>query len=87
VIDIFGDGSFLGIHTPGHSKSHLSYLLMTKDGPKLLTGDASHTKYGFVNNIEPGWVHDQPAAEFSLAQLVEFHRMYPTIEVIYGHQR
>ncbi|MFH4967470.1 MBL fold metallo-hydrolase [Gaetbulibacter sp. M240] len=87
VVDIFGDGSFLGIHTPGHSKSHLSYLLMTSEGPKLLTGDVSHTKYGFVNNIEPGWLHDQESAERSLAQLVEFHSMFPTIEVIYGHQR
>ncbi|MEH0158432.1 MBL fold metallo-hydrolase [Limibacter armeniacum] len=87
VIDIFGDGSILGVHTPGHSTSHLSYLLMTSDGPKLLTGDASHTRYGFINNIEPGWVDDQLSAENSLAQLVEFHEMFPNVEVIYGHQR
>lgn len=87
VIDIFGDGSILGIHTPGHSKSHFSYLLMTVDGPKLLTGDASHTKYGFLNQIEPGWVEDQAKAAHSLEQLVEFHERYPKIEVIYGHER
>jgi len=53
VIDIFGDGSFLAIPTSGHSASHLSYILMTNEGAILLTGDASHTKYGFQNNIEP----------------------------------
>lgn len=87
VIDIFGDGSLLGIHTPGHSKGHLSYLLMTLNGPVLLTGDASHTRYGFTHRIEPGWVHDQAAAEKSLAQLVEFHMLFPVLEVIYGHQQ
>lgn len=86
VIDIFGDGSFLGIHTPGHSSSHLSYLLMTNEGPILLTGDASHTKYGFMNQIEPGWVDDKELAENSLRQLINFHEEYPKIRVIYGHE-
>ena len=87
IVDIFGDGSILGIHTPGHSKGHLSYLLITNEGPKLLTGDASHTKFGFRNNIEPGWVDDQLSAESSLSQLIKFHEMFPDIEVIYGHEK
>ena len=87
VLDIFGDGSFLGIHTPGHSNSHLSYLLMTTDGPILLTGDASHTKYGFINGIEPGWVDNQEAAEKSLKQLKEFHQLFPEVTLVYGHER
>lgn len=87
VIDIFGDGSFLGIHTPGHSNSHLSYLLMTSEGPILLTGDVSHTKYGFEHKIEPGWVDDKKLAENSLSQLVKFYEIYPEISVIYGHEK
>ncbi|MTI30823.1 MBL fold metallo-hydrolase [Xanthovirga aplysinae] len=87
ILDIFGDGSFLAIHTPGHSSSHLSYLLMTSEGPVLMTGDASHTKYGFTKNIEPGWVDHQETAEKSLSQLIGFSEMYPWIEIIYGHQR
>ncbi len=87
VIDIFGDGSFLGIHTPGHSSSHLSYLLMTEEGPILLTGDVSHTKYGFVNNIEPGWVDDRKLAVQSLSQLVKFYALYPELRVIFGHEQ
>ena len=87
VIDIFGDGSFLAVATPGHSASHLSYILMTNEGPILLTGDASHTKYGFQNNIEPGWVDNKELAEHSLRQLVKFHETYPTVKIIYGHER
>ena len=87
VIDIFGDGSFLGIHTPGHSSSHLSYLLITNGDPILLTGDASHTKYGFTNNIEPGWVENQELAEHSLSQLIQFHNLYPQLDIIYGHEK
>jgi glyoxylase-like metal-dependent hydrolase (beta-lactamase superfamily II) len=87
LMDIFGDGSLLGIHTPGHSNGHLSYLLMSSEGPILLTGDASHTKYGFENSIEPGWVEDRSAAENSLSQLVKFHRMFPKVDIIYGHEQ
>ena len=87
VMDFFGDGSLLGIHTPGHSKGHLSYLLMSQEGPILLTGDASHTKYGFENSIEPGWVDYRKAAENSLDQLIRFHQMFPNVKIIYGHEQ
>ncbi len=87
VIDIFGDGSLIAINTPGHSLGHLSYVLITTEGPILLTGDASHTKYGFENKIEPGWVENTEAAENSLLQLTTFHEMYPQVRVIYGHDK
>jgi glyoxylase-like metal-dependent hydrolase (beta-lactamase superfamily II) len=87
VIDIFGDGSFFGIHTPGHSKGHLSYLLHMNTEPILLTGDASHTKYGFTHNVEPGWTDDIEAAENSLQQLTTFKKMYPRTKIIYGHDQ
>ncbi len=86
AIDVFGDGSFFAIHTPGHSNSHLSYLLHTSDEIFLLTGDASHTKFGFENNIEPGWTVDQDQAERSLMQLRRLKELHPSIKVIYGHQ-
>ena len=86
VIDIFGDQSFFAISTPGHSSSHTSYVLNTSNETILLTGDASHTKYGFENNIEPGWVDDQEKAEKSLEQLRVFQQLMPSIRVIYGHQ-
>ncbi|MCB0643100.1 MAG: MBL fold metallo-hydrolase, partial [Phaeodactylibacter sp.] len=87
VLDIFGDGSFFAIYTPGHSKSHLSYLLITDEGPILLTGDASHTRYGFEKGIEPGWVQDAEKAQHSLQQLRTFAQTYPNIRVFFGHQQ
>jgi len=86
VLDIFGDGSFLGIDTPGHSSGHISYLLFTSDGPLLLTGDVSHTKYGFEHSIEPGWVDNRAEAVKSLNQLIQLSKIFSEIQVIYGHE-
>ncbi|MCB1321028.1 MAG: MBL fold metallo-hydrolase [Leptospiraceae bacterium] len=86
-VDIFGDGTFWAIATPGHSSGHLSYLLMTDDGPVLLTGDASHTGIGFERGIEPGWVWNRDLARSSLRQLRAFKRKFPNVSVIYGHER
>ena len=87
VLDVFGDQSLLAVATPGHSQGHTSYLLMTTKGAVLLTGDASHTKYGFEHNIAPGWVDDRPQAQNSLAQLRAFKKNHPEVKVIYGHER
>ena len=87
AMDVFGDLSFWAIHTPGHSASHLSYLLFSTDGPILLTGDASHTRYGFEQGIEPGWASERNQAVSSLEQLRELKRQYPQIRVIYGHEQ
>ncbi len=86
VIDVFGDQSFWAISTPGHSDSNLSYLLMTEQGPVLMSGDASHTRYGFEQAIAPGWVDDLEAASRSLAQLAEFANLYSRTRVIFGHE-
>ncbi|MFC2176441.1 MBL fold metallo-hydrolase [Bacteroidota bacterium] len=87
VIDLFNDRSLLAIHTPGHSAGHTSYILNTTAGAILLTGDASHTAYGFKNNIEPGWTDNQQAAEESLRQLKTFIEMFPKTTLVYGHEK
>ena len=86
-LDVFGDGSLWAIQTSGHSPRHLSYLLMTSEGPVLLTGDASHTREGFEQGIEPGWVSDRDEAKNSLEKLKAFSNKYPNVRVIFGHQR
>jgi hypothetical protein len=45
LIDIFWDGTLIGINTPWHSSRHKSYLLITDKGHILLTGDTSQIKY------------------------------------------
>ncbi len=87
AVDVFGDGSFWAVSTPGHSNAHLSYVIMAPRGPILLTGDASHTRLGFEHNIEPGWVNDRGETRRSFEQLKAFAEEFPEVEVIFGHER
>lgn len=85
VYDIFGDGTLWAIHTPGHSAGHISFLVNTIEGPKLLTGDASHTGYGFQKNIAPGKTQDKAQSEKSLQALRGLAARHKNLQVIFGH--
>lgn len=85
-IDVFGDASLWAIFTPGHTRGHVSYLVNSDQGPVLLTGDASHTRWGFEHDVPPGWSVDDKMAKSSLDQLIAFKQKYPQITVIYGHE-
>jgi len=41
--DIFGDGSVVALHLPGHTPDHLALLVKLESGPVLLTGDLYHS--------------------------------------------
>ena len=87
VVDVFGDGSFWAIHVPGHTAGSTAYLARTPGGPVLLTGDASHTVWGWQNGVEPGWFSaDKKRSAESLARLEAFVGKHPAIEVRLGHQ-
>ena len=86
VLDLLGDGSLYAICTPGHSRAHLSFLARTRAGPVLLTGDASHTRRGFDQGVEPGWAEDHDLARESLNRLRAFAQRYTQVRVIYGHE-
>jgi len=86
VVDVFGDQSFFAIATPGHTHGNLSYLINSLAGWVLLTGDASHTRYGFEHNIIPGWAEDTDDARDSLKQLRAFAEQNPAVRVIAGHE-
>ena len=86
VVDIFGDQSFFAIATPGHTLGNLSYLINSTEGWVLLTGDASHTRYGFEHDIIPGWAEDGDEARESLTQLRAFAEQNPRVRVIAGHE-
>ncbi len=87
MIDIFGDGSLWAISTPGHTTGHVSYLVNATDGWVLLTGDASHTRWGFENNVIPGWSEDEVLARKSLEALKKFSLENKDVRVIFGHER
>lgn len=87
VIDVFGDGSFFAILTPGHTAGHLSFLARTPAGPVLLTGDACHTRWGWEHDVEPGsFTFDRGAERKSLLQLRALSERHPKMIVRLGHQ-
>jgi N-acyl homoserine lactone hydrolase len=87
-IDLFGDGSLWAISVPGHTDDDIAYLI---NGPRpvLLTGDASHFEWAFKTGVGPrGWNQAGTARGYqSLASLRNFARAYPSIRVVYGHER
>jgi glyoxylase-like metal-dependent hydrolase (beta-lactamase superfamily II) len=87
AVDLFGDGSVWAIHTPGHSRGHVSVLVNAASGPVLLVGDASHTRWGWEHDVAPGKVTDRSASQRSLAQLRAFVAKYPQVRVVFGHEQ
>jgi N-acyl homoserine lactone hydrolase len=86
--DIFGDGSFWAISTPGHTKGHLSYLVNGKEQVFLITGDACDLKQGFELCIGPGLgSFNIDLAQKSLEQLFIFAKNYPKIQIVCGHEK
>ena len=65
-----------------------AYLVRTTKGPVLLTGDASHTRWGWEHHVEPGtFTGDAPRGVESFQKLQAFAAAHPEIEVRLGHQR
>jgi len=87
IIDIFGDGSVWAIHAPGHTPGSTAYLVRTTTGPHLMIGDATHTRWGWENGVEPGsYSRDGPLSATSLARLKRLARDNPQLTVHPGHQ-
>ncbi len=87
-VDLLGDGSLWAIATPGHTNGHVSYLAVTRTGPVLMTGDASHTRWGFEHGVIPGTFNDGDPREAhrSLDALTSFVRAFPQVRVYVGHE-
>lgn len=87
LIDIFGDASVWAISVPGHTPGATAYLVRATDGVHLLTGDASHTAWGWRHGVEPGsFSVDQPGSAKSLQLLLQLAADHPTVQVQPGHQ-
>lgn len=87
VSDIFGDGSIWAIHVPGHSPGSTAYLVNAIDGPKLIVGDAAHTRLGWEQAMpQPVPVPARADAMNSFERLRRFADAHPDIEVFLGHQ-
>ena len=87
VNDVFGDGSFFAILTPGHTEGHVSYLARTPAGPVLMTGDVCHTRWGWNNDVEPGtFLAERDPSRESLLALKALSKRHPQMTVKLGHQ-
>ena len=88
VLDVFGDRSVFALLVPGHTGGSTAFVVRTPSGPVLLTGDASHTSFGWENGVEPGsFSHDKPASAESLSRLRAFAARHPSMDVRLGHQK
>jgi N-acyl homoserine lactone hydrolase len=87
AVDIFGDGSFWAISTPGHTKGHISYFLNGQKGQYMLLGDICMCKKGYDIGIESGGAHLSHIAENkkSFQKIKKFLDSYPKIKPIFGH--
>jgi N-acyl homoserine lactone hydrolase len=87
VLDLFGDGTVWALWVPGHTPGSTAYLVRTPKGPVLLTGDASHTRWGWDNHVEPGtFTGDASRGTESFKKLQAFVAAHPEVEVRVGHQ-
>lgn len=87
AVDIFGDGSVWALWVPGHTPGSTAYLVRSTKGPVLLTGDASHTRWGWEHDVEPGtFTADGPRGVDSFKKLRAFAAAHPNVTVRFGHQ-
>lgn len=88
IVDIFEDGTVFAISVPGHTPGSVAYFIRTTQGPVLLTGDTSHTRWGWENTVEPGdYTQDNARNLANLKKLKDLVASHPKIEVRFGHQR
>ena len=64
-----------------------AYAVGSTDGPQLMLGDTTHTRWGWENGVEPGsYSADVPLSAESLGWLKQLAEEVPGITVHTGHQ-
>lgn len=87
ILDVFGDGSFYVLYTPGHTAGSVSFLAITDGDPVLMVGDASHTDWGWRHCVPPGtYNQDLAKSRESLIRLRSLEDAIPGLTVYLGHQ-
>lgn len=68
-VDVFGDGSVIALHLPGHTPDHLALLVNLNSGPVLLSGDLYHSTIAREKRSMPGF---NTSREQTLASMDKF---------------
>ena len=71
-VDIFGDGSVVALHLPGHTPDHLVLLVNLASGPVLLSGDLYHSTIAREKKSMPGF---NTSREQTLASIDKFEAL------------
>jgi glyoxylase-like metal-dependent hydrolase (beta-lactamase superfamily II) len=71
-VDIFGDGSVVALHLPGHTPDHLALLIKLASGPVLLSGDMYHSTIAREKRAMPGF---NTSKEQTLASMDRFEKI------------
>ncbi|MCP4130104.1 MAG: MBL fold metallo-hydrolase [bacterium] len=88
VLDLFGDGTFWALSTPGHTKDHIAYLINCAPAPILIVGDAELNKWGMENEVLMNTDYGkkgQIAVQESAQMIRDFHKMYPQVQIWFSH--
>lgn len=88
--DLFGDGSLLLMHLPGHARGQIGALAQTKRGPVLLAADGAWTNQAIREQRLPArithlFVDDVRAVGATLAALRNFSLARPDVRIIPTH--
>ena len=83
--DVFGDGSVVALHLPGHTPDHLALLVKLASGPVLLTGDLYHSTIAREKRALPAF---NTSREQTLASMDRFEKLAKALgaKVIIQHE-
>ena len=70
--DVFGDGSVVAVHLPGHTPDHMALLVKLASGPVLLSGDLYHSTDARAKRGVPSFNTSRPQ---TLASMDRFERL------------
>ena len=90
IIDIFNDGSFFAISTPGHTKDHIAYLVNALPAPQFIVGDAELNRWAveFGIKVNTDYGKQGKIDVYNSSKMIQkFLKLNPMVEVQYSHDK
>lgn len=83
--DVFGDGSVLLVHTPGHSHGLFSVMIRGREKYLVLGNDAAYLPESFSEHRRPGFTVSNELADKALDWLIDCKRDPDCLGVFVNH--